>query len=63
MGMQISCGVHPEVPEEGVVCADAARSGSVFRGLANHKECRVGIYACICLAKFLKKPSKLESFP
>jgi putative transposase len=39
--MQISCGVHTEVPAEGVVSPNPGEMGEVFRSLAERWECKV----------------------
>jgi putative transposase len=41
MGMQISCGVHTEVPAEDVVSANPGGIGGVFRSLAEQWESKV----------------------
>ena len=41
MGVQISCGVYPEVPEEDVVRQLRKHLGEVFRNLAEQKESRI----------------------
>jgi len=41
MGMQISCGVHSKVLEEGVVSTVEAETRSVFRELAQRQESEI----------------------
>jgi hypothetical protein len=41
MGMQVSCGVDTEVPEEDTVWGIADVSGKTFRDLAVQQECNI----------------------
>jgi putative transposase len=42
MGMQIPCGVHPEVSAQALYGSLRKHLGGQFRELARHKECEIG---------------------